>query len=409
MKKHLFSLIIAAAAIMGTTVSCTKDGPEQPEVIESHVTDSGVDEQVSIASNIGGTTFSYASWIEVDLKTRASGNQKMTAQVNADILTHAQEVKVSDFGLSDPEVTYSYAAGESERQGYYITVTDTVMTCHVNLGAFEYGYNFKYGVPVYDDGISKETMPYHRFENISVGLPVLSDMEKATIRGAEYERKLFQQRISAEFAGKVYIADCCLTLLKKVGGTEITPDEPYQVSTDILDGGLEQDGGSYYAWLKVRQNWSDGSAKELTCHANLCGNDNAVLLPYKVIPNAELTMVSGKIVEGEKVNGGGSNVSDNVAVYTQKYLCEIEYNYFSVREEVLSYEEAYYVDDVLTYPMPGLKLENVTIKNPVIEYIGPRYSEAEGDFICWWLTQEITARLGYYDFTSKVEAQLVVK
>ena len=403
MKKHLFFLFIAAAAVMGTTVSCTKDDNVLPEVIDSEIIESGAG-NVNATTGFGGTTLSYESWFKVNLTTRGAGDQTVTAQVNADMLVQAREIKVSNFEPVRQEMSVSYRAGESVQQSRYVTVIDSVMVCGLAFGEC----NFNFQVPVYDDGISHEVMPYHRFKNVSAGASALTDMDNATIRGVEYERKMFQQQVRAEFADEVYVANCCFVLLKKVSGDEVIPEEPYQVSTDILDGGLEQDGGSYYTWLKVRQNWSDGSAKEITCHTTLRGEGESTVMPYQVVNSANAQIVSTRWLEGRKTPSGGYETSEYVIVYDQQYLCEIEYSLFIAQAEFRG-EIAYYTDEVVTYPMPALAFSNVTVKNPELRFIGPDHSEQEGDFVSWWLTQNVTAKYGHHPVEAKVEGQLVVK
>lgn len=405
MKKHFFILLVVAAAMTGIWVSCTNEDSER--VIESEVLDSGL-EAVSAQSGIAGAAFSYESWLEVNLVTRASGEQKITATCNAGIPVLVREQKVESFELKPLNLSYIGQEKNRNRQGNYVSVVDSTMVCRFDYGAFAYDYELEYQVPVYDDGVTKQIMPYHHFESIGYTDYTLTDMETVVVRGATYERKLFHQRVSAEFAGEVYGVDNYLILMKKIGGEEVVSRDPYQVSTEIVDGGYEYNGGNYRTWLKVVQHWSDGRKQELECSANLRAEGRAITLPYKVVPNADVELLSWKWNKGRCDSGGGSDVTPNVSVYDQQYKCILEYNLFTAAAEFMV-EGAYYVDDVIVYPMPVPELWNVTIPAPIVTYVGPDSSEKEGEFVSWYYTQTVTADFGSDALEAWIGCQLVVK
>ncbi len=406
MKKHFFVLFVVAATMAGIWVSCTNEDSEQ--VVESEVLDSGL-EAVLAQSGIAGASFSYESWLQVDLVTRASGEQKITATCSADISALVREQRVESFELKPLDLSYIGKEKNRNRQGNYVSVIDSAMVCRFDYGAFAYDYELKFQAPVYDDGVTKQVMPYHRFESISYTDYTLTDLETAVVRGATYERKLFHQRVSAEFAGEVYAVDNYLILMKKIDGEEYVPGEPYQVSTEIVDGGCEcEGGGNYRPWLKVVQHWSDGSKRELECSVNLRAEGYAITLPYKVVPNADVELLSWKWEKGRRDSGGGSDLTSNVRAYDQQYRCILEYNLFTAETEFWV-EHAYYVDNVIVYPMPMPELGKVTVLTPILTFVGHDSSEKEGEFDSWIYEQTVTADFGSGILDAWVSCQLVVK
>lgn len=410
MKKNMFTLIIAAAAMVASTtfVSCQKED-EPIEVIKSEVLETGSSPIDIVSNGITGTQLAYESWIKVNIETKASGEQLVKAKLQADILASVFEVKADGFEPQPVKVSYSYRENGRKQDGF-VTTIDSVMVCKLDYGAFAYEQELLYQVAIYDDGISKQTMPYHRFGELQVGDYSLSALDNAIIRGAEYERMLFRQQLTASFGNQQYVMNNCLVLLKYVSGTEtpIEPGEVYQTKTEILDMGIDSEARAYTTWLKARQYFSDGTTKDVLCSAYVGAGGYSNELKYKLVNTADIKIVSYDISEGTIKTGGGSYVTENVNVLTKQWVVKIKYNLFT--EETYFYEqEAYYVDDLITYPMPVKHLSDIQVSEPELVKGSYMHSDEIGDYWHWSFKQEVTAKYMASTLTSAIYCELAVQ
>ena len=69
-----------------------------------------------------------------------------------------------------------------------------------------------YQAAVYDDGITKVTMPYHKYTDVRDNGGELSDLESVTENGVTYLRKLYKHSIVADFNGKSYTVNAEIVL-----------------------------------------------------------------------------------------------------------------------------------------------------------------------------------------------------
>ena len=105
----------AAAALFTVAVfaSCSKEDEPLPEVIESEVLDSGLDDQVVSkpvegVSGTNGVELSYQSWIRVKGETRAFFDDKVTVMLTDVFNCVDSTVNVGSFELSGYRTSVSY-------------------------------------------------------------------------------------------------------------------------------------------------------------------------------------------------------------------------------------------------------------------------------------------------------------
>lgn len=406
MKKQ-FTLIVAAMAAIATIVACDKE----VEVISSEVLDTGSEKVEVVSSCISGTQLSYETWIKMNLETKASGEQVVKATLKADISASMFDVKTDGFELQPVKLSYSYREDGRKTDGF-VTIIDSVMVCNLDYGAFAYDQELKYQVAVYDDGISKETLPYHRFDkSLTVGDYTLNELDNVGIMEAIYERRIFIQQLKTTFGGQQYKLNNSLVLMKLVSGIENPsalekPD--YRTKTEILDMGYTDLDGCCKSWLKARQYYSDGYTRDIECSVNIGGGSNHSIMPYITLPNADIKLESYEIKKGETELGGGMNKTEWVIVYTTEVICALKYNQFNA-DVTFVREIPYFQDELVTYPMPSIDYSNFKVEEPEVRFVENTYTETNGYFASWYFTQSVSADYGTYTFNSSASRQIIVK
>ena len=153
-----------------------KEKPESgnPEIINSEVVDTGeagtdlaVSTVTSPEGDTLGTTLSYTSWIKVRTETKAASEKTVEVVLNDTLRTNRGFVVVSNNIRTDLNAEHhglEYRRYHSERHNDFITITDSVMKYMITLRNYELPYEVVYQVATYDDGFSRQVMPYHRPE-----------------------------------------------------------------------------------------------------------------------------------------------------------------------------------------------------------------------------------------------------
>ncbi len=145
------------------TSSCEKD-PLFPEVIESEVYDNGSAEEVTVTPASDGTSLSYESWIMVRGVTKGAFDNRAAVTLNASMPNIAETRDVVVWDFDTPRVVQTRETGESRIEGF-VTITDSVLVYTVVTEEFEFSHRLHYEVGVYDDGVTRQVMPYHYFGN----------------------------------------------------------------------------------------------------------------------------------------------------------------------------------------------------------------------------------------------------
>ena len=208
--KSLWFATAAAVVLTGMTMmtSCSKDEPLLPEVIESEVYDEGEAGEVRAEVGTEGTQLSYESWIMVRGITRASFDNKVSVTLNNAFNNVDSVIEVGSFNLGECRTELVYEAANSRRQDF-VTVTDSLLMYKVTFDVFSFSYNLYHEIGIYDDGITRQTMPYHPIRNVRDNGYTLTDLDFIIEDNGEgeqvvYLRKRFDHSISLDFNGKTY-------------------------------------------------------------------------------------------------------------------------------------------------------------------------------------------------------------
>lgn len=152
----------AAAALFTVAVfaSCSNEDEPLPEVIESEVLDSGLDDQVVSkpvegVSGTNGVELSYQSWIRVKGETRAFFDDKVTVMLTDVFNCVDSTVNVGSFELSGYRTSVSYKK-RGERQEDFVQVSDSIMAYTVSFDQFSFDYELLFETAVYDDGYTRQ-------------------------------------------------------------------------------------------------------------------------------------------------------------------------------------------------------------------------------------------------------------
>ena len=266
MKTNKFWFVVAAAAMLTGTMmmtSCEKeDELFKHEVIESEVLDEGVAQEVTEEVGTEGTQLSYESWIVVKGQTRAAFENKISVTLNNRLNNVSREIEVESWETGEAEISYGYKAGDSRKNGDYVTVTDSVMVCTVNYPNFSFDYELLYQVAVYDDGVTRQVMPYHKYENIVDQGCEFSELEDVTENGVTSKRQKCIHSLLVTFNGKEYKVSSELILKKVMKG------EDKLLASKVIDEGIEfvktdNWSGETTSWILIEQNWSESGTKQI--------------------------------------------------------------------------------------------------------------------------------------------------
>ena len=391
-KKNWF--VIVAAMIMSSVMifaSCSSDDdPMLPEVIESEVLDKGMDDTASSKPSINpngvttGTQFSYKSWIMVKGQTRAAFENKVEVTLNNVFANTDTIITVSNFDLGDYKTVVSKRK-RSERQEGFVTVSDSVMVYSVQFAEFSFDYELDFEHAVYNDGVTKQNMPYHPIGTIKDNGYKLNDLEfiietDKNARERVYLRKLLTHSISVEFNGKSY------DLTAKVELRRFAGFHPCIVESVVTDEGKEiidinmndvVPSISFKSWISVQRSWSDNRKEEKTftqiCTPEICISEQSKF--YKIIPDTDIIRENAEIEylgTETSVTGADSEYTKTIVALKQY---TITYNYFDVIY-TLKEPTPVYNDGVLSKNMPAYSLSNIrdgfTLEGPADDYTNGR-------------------------------------
>lgn len=360
MKTNKFWLVVAlgaALAVCGLT-SCEKDNYELPEVIESEVSDSGIDETVTETVNEeGGVSLSYKTWIQVQGQTRASFDNRVEATLRGKLADFSREVEVANWHFGDkPETFVTRRAGESRKDGF-VTITDSLLVYTVKYENFELAFELPFEVAVYDDGFTRQVMPYYYYSNLQDRGGKIENMDSGEDEGFAYAQKRYTHTIAVDFNGKTYEVTADVLLRRKLGPA----DEPYIVNSSLLSYGISPDETGYaLSMLVVKQKWSTGEEVDRNYVINLGAVIHSEVLHWVEIGayGGDLAIVSAELNEGVKSPRTTEEKFLSSFMVEQDYV--VKYNYFTITVQV-AHDEAVYDDGVSEFDFPCYdfeKLEN---------------------------------------------------
>jgi len=387
MKKNLFILFIAAAAMMGSMLSCEKEDTGLPEVIESEVLESGMDKKVTaVAEADGSTSLSYESWIMVRQITR-SGDNRFSVMINNKLENVVKDIQVEDYNFGKGFGYPEYVLRGSSQEGY-VTRLDSVLRYTVKHDNFEFSYELPYEVPVYDDGVTRQTMPYYRYENIVDKGYKVTDMPSREVDGKAYACKLYEHYGEVTFNGEVYSFSAAITLMRYLGPA----NQPYLLKSELVTAGTQPHPESLVSTIGVKHTWSTGQETTDEYSVALGGYIESQTLGYVTIHgyrnDLQQLSSSAEDIERNYLTAQG----DYISCYRNRQKYSTVYNYLSVYVELV-WDEGYFDDGLLQCRFPGAEITDVACGEYVFELRNSGVDE-ESEYDNYWLTHQVTAKFG---------------
>ena len=376
-RKNFFGFVVLGIAMSAACfISCSeKDDPfdGQEVVIESNVLEQGADETVNVSEDgTEGTSLTYDSWIRVFRRTNLSETsyegEIVTVTLNnvieseGDVLSKTKQAKVTSAASekSSAGLQLSYeAVGEPQTKGKYVSVQDSALVCTRIVGDTVVVHRLIYQVATYDDGKTKQVMPYYRYENVTDG-GVETQSFVTEENGASYNVTRYVSTIFVDFNGETYSS------VKIVELKEIITD--YLVSSKVINEGkelMEQDNkgtmtGTSKSWIEVEQEWSQSGIKTFKIEVIL---NNSMTVSHQLYSQEADEMYYGDFQFKREGSLSDAVACDErseglvtVTKFQQDYLYSVGDNatgkvFFDVTARYF-YEVPVYQDEKLRYEMP---------------------------------------------------------
>ncbi|MDR0686677.1 MAG: hypothetical protein LBF79_04405 [Dysgonamonadaceae bacterium] len=418
MKRKLFWYAMAAAVIltgMNVLTSCSKD--DEPEVIiKSEVMDFGIDNKVTAKTTTEGTELSYDTWIIVNQvfgqapATRSSSDNgtRIAVTLTNKLQNLNSEIQVDDFEFGgEPAISISYGVMDVLRDGY-INVSDSVMLYSVEYDNFSFSFEIPYKVASYDDGYSRQVLPYYYYSNVVDKGSCVTDMDidvQNTEKGQNvWVQKLYTHKISVELQEQNYDVTANIILKKCLN----TNSETTVVSCELIDSGISNvqnadDYTTYTSWITVKQTMLSGTSQEKTYTADaLLGNVSGGLLPYKRLQSKNIVEQKAYLLE---LNKGTISASNFVYVNEIKSRYIIEYNMFTIDFDIM-HQEAVYDDGISVLAFPFLRHSDFTHTNN-LNYFGD-FDEDGASFEEHWFFNKLSSKFGNATHTATRDFQAII-
>jgi len=385
---------IAVLGIAMTTLlfSCQKDEPfpdPDPVVISSEVIDSGFGDDITSTTGTTGTTLSYVVWIDVVREygtppasapksmamTRSSagsnGSTRISVTLKDSLKNVTRDVEVDFYELDDPEIAISYKLADIRELDNYVTVYDSVMVVTKTYRHFSYNYELVYQVAVYDDGVTRQVMPYHRYENVaSKTADPLQDAASKVVDGFAYAVKKYRNSISVDLNEKSYDVEANLNLLRKLGPA----GEPYIVKSEKTGQTIQSlvNGDGFFTTIGVNTTWSNGDVRQTSHQAAIYVHaENALGGNITVYGQPEALALNNKVIVSSNDAPRTFPGEEYVTISEFRYECQLTYNFLTVNIPLVR-QEAHFDNGVLqtNFPYYEFDAEKVTIVSQTLEQIG---------------------------------------
>lgn len=415
---------IMTAAMLWTAMILTSCGdplsPDNQQVVESKVLDKGLSNKVNTkqlsgtdetGKQISGTELSYESWIKVQTKTapktRAGGNDGDIVSVLLKDVFHNTDSTITFnnkfFDIGDYTTDISYRV-KGTRQDGYVTITDSVMVYTVSFEDFSFEYELEYEVAVYDDGISRELMPYHKIQNLKDKGMEISKLESINDESLTvFARRQIDHSISVDLNGETYIIKGKVILQMPYG----TADEPYVKKSELLSSSYYTSGDQVHSELRLKRWWSDGQVKTETLDIQL----NAYIDDY--IGNVSF---EGQLPENiELLSSSLGDVYETLdTMYLMPYVTsEGYYRMFNISYSILDFgikvytDAAFYYDGYLQCNFPVPSFTNFRFSEQ--EIISGQSGQSNGrNYTSYWLIRYVKADFDKLEFEAPITIGLVV-
>ena len=426
MKKNFFYAILATV-VMICFASCEKDfeEPTKPEpidptkdvVINSNVIASGVDNNiaeetttVSEEKGLNVTTLKYKSWIRVKGQTRADFDEEVAVDLNDRFADVDTAVYVDDLELGDYTTSISYEARGSRKEGF-VTIIDSVLVYTVKYANFSFRYDLDYEVAIYDDGVTRQVMPYHPIQSVydaGIGVTRLPNSDDGY---KTYASKKILHAIYVKCNGKDYKVTANVKVTKWTGYT----GSPYVVESQVLDKILGCDGRIITSII-VRRTWSTGETEDAVVSVPLNAGvyDSTVggpderywrNEPYVVKDLNDISILSSYL-EDDRIDQHRSEIKF-VTIRTVHQNWVVEYSHGIVSKLPLYYDTAYYDDGYTHHEYDAYTFRNITNGNPwKMKLYGD--SDADGVYDIYDLYQPVSFDIGDFHYNTNGAIQVKV-
>ena len=378
----------AAVVLTGMTMmtSCSKDDYELPEVIESEVYDEGRAEEVKAKVGTEGTQLSYESWIMVRGITRASFDNKVSVTLNGKLKDVAAVCPVNHWEIGDYQATLFREVFDQRTEGF-VTVTDSVLVYKLTFDEFSFEYRLNYEVPVYDDHVTRQVMPYYYYSNLKDNGGRLEKADSYVDGDMAYARRIYRHSISVDFGGQTYEVKAEVTLRRELGPA----GEAYIVNSEVIDKSVEAkaEGDGFLSTIRVKSQMSTGEEREEEYVAEL----PAISERYtgeEVTFNgsiSDLKLVGTEVVEtGRSYEDGG----EYVTLERISEDCVLHYNGFDLKIPLVHYG-ASFDNIVLQEEMAGVSFEGSEVHVTSADW---DFIESDGNREHYFLTLTVEVKIG---------------
>ena len=386
--KSLWFATAAAVVLTGMTMmtSCSKDDYELPEVIESEVYDEGRAEEVKAKVGTEGTQLSYESWIMVRGITRASFDNKVSVTLNGKLKDVAAVCPVNHWEIGDYQATLFREVFDQRTEGF-VTVTDSVLVYRLTFDEFSFEYRLNYEVPVYDDHVTRQVMPYYYYSNLKDNGGRLEKADSYVDGDMAYARRIYRHSISVDFGGQTYEVKAEVTLRRELGPA----GEAYIVNSEVIDKSVEAkaEGDGFLSTIMVKSQMSTGEEREEEYVAEL----PAISERYtgeEVTFNgsiSDLKLVGTEVVEtGRSYEDGG----EYVTLERISEDCVLHYNGFDLKIPLVHYG-ASFDNIVLQEEMAGVSFEGSEVHVTSADW---DFIESDGNREHYFLTLTVEVKIG---------------
>ena len=386
--KSLWFATAAAVVLTGMTMmtSCSKDDYELPEVIESEVYDEGEAGEVRAEVGTEGTQLSYESWIMVRGITRASFDNKVSVTLNSELKNVSAVCPVNHWEIGDYQATLFREVFDQRTEGF-VTVTDSVLVYKLTFDEFSFEYRLNYEVPVYDDHVTRQVMPYYYYSNLKDNGGRLEKADSYVDGDMAYARRIYRHSISVDFGGQTYEVKAEVTLRRELGPA----GEAYIVNSEVIDKSVEAkaEGDGFLSTIMVKSQMSTGEEREEEYVAEL----PAISERYtgeEVTFNgsiSDLKLVGTEVVEtGRSYEDGG----EYVTLERISEDCVLHYNGFDLKIPLVHYG-ASFDNIVLQEEMAGVSFEGSEVHVTSADW---DFIESDGNREHYFLTLTVEVKIG---------------
>lgn len=389
MKKNL-SLILLATLTSFLLAACKE---KLPVVIQSEVTGSGADNSVSVktitAENDASVQIlSYKSWINVKGRTKGSFDHVVTVTLNNELPNTAMEVnrdfRVDALTMNMAETEKHYKLRDTHKDGF-VMISDSVLVYTLRHGNFTFSYELMYEVPVYDDGVTREVMPYYRYENLVDKGYTIESQDSKVLNGTAYGCALYRHSIEVTFNDKVYTICANITLLKELGPAS----EPYVVRTKVLKNTCTSFKDYIMSYITIQKEWSTGKTQTTDHAVILLGQIQEVIADIPVVNNYSgiIQYESSEVTEDETYNNG---CEDNIFIFRHRRRVQFNWNCFYLTIDVYG-DTAYYDDDITFCQLKGNDIIDINYGSADLYVVNQGVDEGR-EFIYYKMNWSVNGR-----------------